>query len=443
MRLSKITPLLAACALTAIQSATFAGIAPAYQFQDLGDLGGSKAIQAMTMQNYARSISDTNIVAGEAYDASGNTFVYRETVFDGSLPTNSNDLYAVGANSVDDTGWDVNNAGVIVGRTAVGPNNISDDEAYRFNVDGTAQFLAAPSVIGSRASAINDSERISGMIVSQVGRSIQFLPGYWDGGSFTVVPAIDPSSSFQWGAAFDVNEAGQVTGQAASGAGFRAFVADASGTSAVTLQAANDTNNNSQANAINDDGEVVGWVDNMWIGNAGARVPFIWTPDTANGLTSSIDVVAMSQTAANAMAAANGFGSYSTGMAMSISNDGLVVGYLNVSTIGSEHGKGQINTTQWPIYFASTTFVGGYDAFIWNHLTQEVVDLQDLLVGAGEDVDLIAAVDINNGGNILVHYTIDGTTVRSAMLTPIPEPSTGLLLGLALLGGCKRLRKVS
>src|SRR5205823_6008569 len=82
---------------------------------------------------------------------------------------------------------------------------------------------------------------------------------------------------------------------------------------------------------------------------------------------------------------------------------------------------------------SSTSITGGPEAFLYSN--GQMRDLNDLIDPAF-GLKLLEGTAINDNGQILARTTSN----YIYLLTPVPEPSTVALLGLALLGCSVRLR---
>lgn len=78
-------------------------------------------------------------------------------------------------------------------------------------------------------------------------------------------------------------------------------------------------------------------------------------------------------------------------------------------------------------------------AMLWEN--GESFVLSDYVVDLPQGLRLDGAYDINERGQILVQ-AFDPVSVQfvTVLLTPVPAPGTGLLLGAGLLGACRRRR---
>ena len=97
--------------------------------------------------------------------------------------------------------------------------------------------------------AINDSGQMAGSCVEELSQSFQFKPCFWEDGSIT-----DLSDGARFGAAFNINDRGEVVGQVESSA----FVWSR-GTGTVRLPTELPGQSFGSAAAINDSGLIAGF----------------------------------------------------------------------------------------------------------------------------------------------------------------------------------------
>ncbi len=286
--------------------------------------------------------------------------------------------------------WSINSSGQVVGNFGLWENGIL-------------------TPLGGEGRAIN----ASGQIVVQTG-SNSFL---WENGNTTpiggyangindegIVVGRDGFSAWKWGKnggkiylgdgmndAYGINSQGQIAGMVRNtenllmpalwnGSGnvidlgtFGGVVNDSSAV-------------NGNANGINKSGQVVGYTRNTDNDNYNA---FIW--DSENGLQ-------------NLGILGDSGGSY----ALSIDDSSVAVGFSDVPLFGEDD-----------------------HAFVWDE-TRGIIDLNTLIpINSGWDYLRIAR-DIDNQGRIVGEGYINGQA-HGFLLTPIPEPTTLLLLGLGAM----------
>lgn len=407
---------------------------PMYTFMDLGDRGSTVTKSTAIYASTVRGINDSGTVVGEAFTSSTAINGY---VGGPPMPTSGNGVIS-GFLNVDDTARAINNSGLVTGRiqtVATGLQAANSRRAYRYDsTTGVQTLLPGPNANGltlrSIGMDINDNGRVVG---GAFNSSISYhSAGFWDGTTFTAITMASGVTAGPRGLGGGVNASGQIVGvrdASTNGTGpFKPFITDANGQNGVFLSSV--MNNNGWANDINASGVVVGGQDQMaaWV-NGGTTAPFVWKPDTANGLTSTTGIQAMAQPAG-----------YMSGQAMAVNDAGFAVGLLNLSTNGT-NGESLWGADQWWQYFDGYgAFLSNYDAFIWDTAGSTSVNLQDYLYNVPAGIDLLMATDINNSGQITVLYrdtlSATPTVIRSAVLVAIPEPSVlgggALLMGWAL-----------
>jgi len=314
---------------------------PIYIVTGLGGLGGPAS-------GYA--INSSGIVAGWAQNPWGNQQAFVST---------SNGLKALSAATTDGYGYGINNSGVVVGTTYV------DGTAH-----GTIWSGSGSTDLGanSYALAINNSGEVVG----------------GNGGAFTVVngqlQSLGTPQGIGWSAAYGINDGGTVVGdgQLANGT-FRGMVWSPDGS---VIQLGTLGGNSSQANAIDNSGEVVGFASVA----SGYQHAF----SMLDGLMIDLGTL-------------GGGSSYAYG----INDSGDIVGYS---------------------YLAD----GGQSAFLYEHGT--MVDLNSLLPD-NSGWDLLDAYGINDSGQITGEGLYDGQLSAFLLTDPpaaVPEPRMPLVSGAAL-----------
>jgi len=248
----------------------------------------------------------------------------------GNLPDGNLSSSAVG----------INNHGQVVG---TGFTITGDFRAVLYQ-DGVVTDLGAlPGGFRSQASGINDHGQVVGTGFTITG---DFRPFLWQSGVGMTDLGDLPGGLLDLGAAYGINDSGQVAGYSTAVNGVRAFLWDsASGmTDLGDLPGGFDY---SQANAINDGGQVVGYSEAA----TGVRA-FLW--DSASGMTDLGDLP----------------GGPDQSVAYGINNSGQVVGHSTAAT--------------------------GERAFLWDNASG-MTDLGDLPGGN----DYSAASDINDSGQVV------------------------------------------
>jgi probable HAF family extracellular repeat protein len=308
-----------------------------YSITDLGTLGGSSS--------YAMSMNDVGQIVGTSQTSNGNSQAF---LWEGGAMTDIGT--AAGYNNT--IAIDINNAGQVLGGTT-NLTPLSVYSPFKWSND-TITMLPDPEYCF--ASGINDAEQIVGLciVVGTNYIAAAFLPG----GSII----LDLPSS-----ANDINNSGQVVGAFSveivdvnTNNDYEAFLwQDGTVTELGTLGGTN-----SEANAVNDVGQVVGRAQ-MSTGDFHA---FFW-----NGEMQDLGTL----------------DGYTTSIAYGINNKGRVVGTATNSS-GSSH------------------------AFV--RLNNGIRDLNNL-IPANSGWELIEARDINNNGRIVGYGTVNGEN-HAFVLTP-------------------------
>jgi probable HAF family extracellular repeat protein len=254
-----------------------------------------------------------------------------------------------------------------------------------------------------------------------------------------------------------INDFGQVVGYArlASQSNNHAFIWDSSGSSYDIVPTAVEA----YAYDINNQGEVVGAE-----GGYGDRYPYIWTENdgmtrisnilgNANAISSNGKVTGdwratiSSSERAFRWESETGFcdipggGGWSRGNA--INDNGWVVGFGlgNSSTIpmlwtpenGVEYIGGSSGGWGYGINNAGTALIATQgNWFLWNR-EEGLLSLNTLLVDLPSNWQLLSATTINDTGMIAGTAGINGNHPHLVLLTPIPEPSALILLGIGAI----------
>lgn len=339
-------------AIFCIVSPNLADAVSTYQVTDLGTLGGSYT-------NPLR-INDSSAIVGYAINSIGQD---RAILWQNKVMTDLGASYAFG----------INNHGQVVGTGL--PSNVGLHAFVWQN--GTMQDLGTFGGSNGQAYGINDFGTIAGYMSTNENGGTQY-PLIWKNGNMTDL-------GLPGGAAYAINNLDQVVGRTPGGQAF--LWANHSLKDIGTLGGLT-----SQAQDINDSGQVVGYSDTVNTGLVRDRRPhaFLYYSDVLHDLGTL-----------------GGMESYAKG----INDKGDVVG--------------------WSYYLPGYNYAA--HAFIYSD--GSMYDLNSL-INAGTGWELQVANDINNEGQIVGYGLLHGRN-HGYLLTPIqpvPEPATYLLLCSGLVG---------
>lgn len=289
---------------------------------------------------------------------------------------------AVGSNSNG-----ISNMGQVAGTTVDAGN------ASTFvNFSGTPTALTQLNTgAGQTAFGINSA----GNVVGGNGTTAFYLP---KGGSIQTLTTPAGAST-----AFGINDKGNIVGQFTSGPNTPGFIL-ASNTSATftTINqptgVATDTIN---AQGINNNGLVVGF----YVGNDGQDHGFTAQMPSSPG---TITGTAVTDPTIPNVAGEPG-ATFVFSQILGVNDNGLAVGYYGDSTT-SQHG------------------------FFYNTSTDSYTFLDDPAEAFFNGVEVTQITGINNSGEITGFYTDASGIAHSFVATPVPEPATFGLIGLAAIG---------
>lgn len=358
---------------------------PRYVATDLGSLPGGTETdnRAYGINNYGQVVGRSRVGPLGSRVGSADVFLWTPDVANGTSGT----MTDVQATPVGPAGADVavNDRGQVVQTYGI---LWSPDRPH----GTTGTFAALPAVAGGPGATVSVwGINGSGQVVGQQG------PGRTDHQAYTWVPDVGNGTTgtaallgpSHVGAA-GINDAGQIVGTSSApgpgflytpGAGTFAEVSVA-GTPSAWIQPA----------AINAAGVVVGRA----VDDVSGEVAFRWRPDVPNGGTGVTITGA----------------AFADSRATGVNAPGVVVGY-GTPTMASNYGQ---------------------HAFAWSD-ADGLVDLNTLLVDSIGSWELARAVGINDAGQIAVTAAIvppDWSmkpVYHAFLLTPVPEPAGGWVLG--------------
>jgi len=357
-------------------------------------------------------------LAGGAWGA-GQQFVVTELAVSGVRH------YAGGGLTLDDSGriWSVIGVPLPQGEEEFRLYSFAPGEGVVYSPVTLTDFFPVQLHVSGNGQVVFDTFQLG----DEVGRR-----GYRAG------PGLDTWTALTTGvgsAVSDVNNSGDVSGWIGVGSDFQAAVFRADGT-IVELGTLGATWGS--ANAINDAGLIVGMSGNgQFVDNIGVNRAFMTTGEAL------IDLGTLGGTSASANDV-NELGQIvgSTGDVYGNSEAFIYTvdaGMASLGTFaGQENGEaGAINDLGWVIGHANTSDDG--IPFLWS-AQSGLVDLRGLL-DFGDDVEVLALLEINNSGHIAALVDVDGV-VQTARITValVPAPSGAALAGLALFVGARRRR---
>jgi len=268
----------------------------------------------------------------------------------------------------------INNSGQVVGYFQ---DSSGTPQGFLRDVNGSLTYINVPNAHGTHASGINDLGQIVGYFAHG---NHGFL---YSGGVFTIIndPEAYPEHTWTRG----INNSGAIAGNSISPSGQYAFVRDVK---AGYTYLSCGINTATIANAINNNGHVVGYCGDFNHGPSHGFLGTVTGITTGTGITTQFDVPGATNT-----------------FALGINDHGDVVGYF-YDGLSTTNGRG----------------------FLRNAAGQfTIIDVP----GATGDTRITG---INNQGQI-VGYFYDQTGAHGFVATPVstPEPSTLLLVlsGLA------------
>jgi probable HAF family extracellular repeat protein len=320
----------------------------------------------------------------------------------------------------------INTAGTVVGFSSSGVTggNSTGDKAVSWTgivptnlnaISGGIASVAGPALTGSRAEAISPTGEVVGHAYSGTFLALGVadgIRGFYRSVGGTVT-RLDPSTNANYPAdaslSYGINSSSQVFGQSdpgGAGAGFRASRwSGPTGSSSTPF-----TYPTVGASSATD---YLGFK-----GNDANRI--VGTAETINGSGVTTAAQAFGADPVNGTTLLNNLGGGAFGIANAISNAAIniIVGGSGTGFFGS----GTERATAWTWNSGSTT------------PSPTPVDLNTRLVANPTGLTLIEGLDVNDAGQIVGFATLPSGAIHAFLLTPVPEPGTLALCGVALGG---------
>lgn len=355
--------------------------------------------------------------------------------------------------------------------------------ATTYTVTDLGVLMAGPYQTYSQAHGINELGDVVGYSPSNAGGGAAYDKAFlWSGGSITDLDPGGYAGYTKMSHAFAINNAGVAVGAQMGGGTWAAKFEGGSAVRLGTLGGAQ-----SQANDINDSGQIVGWAETsgrrtqavLWQSGTTTDLGVLDTRDgfqfsTANAINASGLVVGRSKDHGTLRGVRWDEGVISVidlgatpgaeqSDAVDINDRGQILLNLRsgASYISVLWDQGNVVDLGGLSLFSKTTgnyaravnnsgqvvgssFVSSRDAhaYIWEDTLTGMVDLNSLIDPlSGTGWSLLEATDINDAGQIVGTGLYGGLT-RAFLLTPVPEPESWamLLVGLGVIGGIRRRR---
>lgn len=318
--------------------------------------------------------------------------------------------------------WDMNDRGDVVGWRDDGAGH---NTAYRY-ANGQHQSLASAfGGLHSAASSINESGDICGWRTTASNQLSVLLRN----GTATILP----TGGFSGMLAHDINDQGDIVGNAWAGTDPRTcgfLYRNGTTIDIGTL------GGHTQALAINDHGAVTGYSNSS---TTGKDHVFRY----ANGQMTDLGTLGNGSSASDINNVGQIVGTYVD--ANYRSRPFLYNGtdFVDLGTLGgSSATASSLNDQGWIVGQSAVTVPSTYGTHAFLYKSGTMYDL-NALIDPGLGLELYGAATVNDSGQILC----SAAGFRTVLLTPVPEPATFGLVGIAalscLIAGAVRRRKAA
>ena len=281
-----------------------------------------------------------------------------------------------------------------------------------------------PSGVSSAAEGINNNGQVVGRYNDSYSQGHAFLYG---NGVLTTV-AVPPEEL--WSEADGINDSGQIAGTyGTQQISFRAFL----NTKGTAIDLGTLGGNLSVVRGINNAGQVVG-VSALYNNGYPDNISHAFL--YSNGVMKDLGTLAgPSNTGVDSEATAINDKGQVVGVSGTASNNAFLYSGGTMTDLGTLGGSGStatgINESGQIVGWSMTTDDSAQHAYLYSGGT--MIDLNSL-IDPNSGWTLVWAHAINNSGQIVGEGTNESGETHGFLLTPVPEPSTFVLLGVSAFG---------